>query len=176
MGARIWSRTNTTPEKSNGLIRLSPCWTLLTTMPIAMANTAGRTPLSPTSSHQTAARPGLAFSRTEKNFHSLRSCRRCIIRECTGTMADASGAGGIIPATATAVKRFGMGQWGAFLFLFPPCCSWVRLSATRVAIKKAPTVSAFGVFPSLRGDSYLNKPPLRFGDDDEYRRVFEKVR
>jgi len=91
-------------------------------------------------------------------------------------MADASGAGGIIPATATAVKRFGMGQWGAFLFLFPPCCSWVRLSATRVAIKKAPTVSAFGVFPSLRGDSYLNKPPLRFGDDDEYRRVFEKVR
>ena len=27
---------------------------------------------------------------------------------------------------------------------------------------------------SLRSGSYLNKPPLRFGDDDEYRRVFEK--
>jgi len=67
-----------------------------TSTPIATANAAGRIPLSRRTVHQAAARPGSAFGRTPKNFHSLRSvsdwsttafCHRTVRR--TGSAAHA---------------------------------------------------------------------------------------
>jgi hypothetical protein len=47
-----------------------------------------------------------------------------------------------------------------------PRSGGIRLSATRVPIKKDPGRSrGRGLFLSLRSGSYLNKPPLCFGDD-----------
>jgi hypothetical protein len=64
-----------TPRESERTGRESPRCTAPTSTPIAIANAAGRIPLSRRDVHQVAARAGSAFGRTLKNFHSLRSVR-----------------------------------------------------------------------------------------------------
>src|SRR6202167_2668181 len=61
------------PTNASGPAREWPRCTAPTSTPIAIANAAGRIPLSRRLDHQAAARPGAAFGRTAKNFHSLRS-------------------------------------------------------------------------------------------------------
>ena len=64
------------PTNASGPARESPLCTAPTRTPIAMANVAGSAPRSRRASHHASARPGAAFNRTLKNFHSLRSLTR----------------------------------------------------------------------------------------------------
>src|SRR5581483_8618136 len=61
------------PTSASGPARAWPLLTVLTSSPMATANAAGKTPRIRIAAHQAAARPGLAFGRTPKNFHSFRS-------------------------------------------------------------------------------------------------------
>src|SRR5581483_3404468 len=61
------------PTSASGPARAWPLLTVLTSSPMATANAAGKTPRIRIAVHQAAARPGLAFGRMLKNYHSFRS-------------------------------------------------------------------------------------------------------
>ena len=79
IGARIWRRMNTAPSRARGPASPSPRCTAPTTMPIATANNAGRTPRSSSTVHHAMASGPSAFGRAAKNFHSLRSVTRIAV-------------------------------------------------------------------------------------------------
>ena len=72
IGGSTWSGTNTAPMSASGATRSSPRCTAPTSVPMAMANSAGRIPRSTSTAHQAAASVRSARGRTPKNFHSLR--------------------------------------------------------------------------------------------------------
>src|ERR1700694_5121547 len=76
MGLSTCNSTKTVPANASGPARESPCCTAPTSTPMAIANAAGRVPLSSRAIHQPAARPGAAFGRTLKKIHSLRAVSR----------------------------------------------------------------------------------------------------
>lgn len=73
MGLSTWTETKIAPANASGPPRGPPRCTAATSKPIPIAKAAGRIPLSRRIVHQAPARPGSAFGRTPKNFHSLRS-------------------------------------------------------------------------------------------------------